>query len=125
MDFEKHLRRNGTRVVKFYLHLSKAEQRRRFLERIDEPAKNWKFSLGDVKERGYWSKYMKAYQECIEATSTKGSPWHIVPADDKLNARLVVARIVIDALKSLDTSFPVVSRRASGSLPSSAGKLLR
>jgi PPK2 family polyphosphate:nucleotide phosphotransferase len=109
VEFERHLHRNGTRVVKFYLHLSKAEQRRRFLERIDEPAKNWKFSLADVKERGYWSKYMKAYEKCIEATSTSGSPWYVVPADDKLNARLIVARIVIDALKGLDTAFPVVS----------------
>jgi PPK2 family polyphosphate:nucleotide phosphotransferase len=108
VDFEKHLQRNGTRVVKFYLHLSKEEQRRRFLERIDEPSKNWKFSLGDIKERRYWSKYMKAYEDCIEATSTKAAPWHIVPADDKLNARLIVARIVVDTLKGLDTAYPAV-----------------
>jgi PPK2 family polyphosphate:nucleotide phosphotransferase len=124
-EFEKHLHRNGTRVVKFYLHLSKAEQRRRFLERIDEPDKNWKFSLADVKERGFWSRYMKAYEDCIEATSTRASPWHIVPADDKLNARLIVARIVIDELKGLDTAFPVVSKERKRELAVIRKKLTR
>jgi PPK2 family polyphosphate:nucleotide phosphotransferase len=124
-EFEKHLQRNGTRVVKFYLHLSKAEQRRRFLERIDEPEKNWKFSMADVKERGYWAKYMKAYEEGIEATSTRSSPWHVVPADDKLNARLIVARVVIEVLKGLDTSYPVVSKARKEELAVIRKKLTR
>jgi PPK2 family polyphosphate:nucleotide phosphotransferase len=110
VDFEKHLLRNGTRVIKFYLHLSKAEQRRRFLERIDEPEKNWKFSAGDIKERRCWDDYMRAYEECLSATSTKGAPWHIIPADDKLNARLLVSRIVLGTLKGLDMGYPVVTR---------------
>jgi PPK2 family polyphosphate:nucleotide phosphotransferase len=109
VDFEKHLHRNGTKVVKFYLHLSKAEQRRRFLARIDDPEKNWKFSVADVKERKYWARYMKAYQECIAATTTKHAPWHVVPADDKLNARLIVSRIVIAAMKSLGETMPKVT----------------
>jgi len=95
--------------VKFYLHLSKQEQRRRFLARIDDPEKNWKFSMADVKERKYWGSYMKAYEECIAATTTKHAPWHVVPADDKLNARLVVSRIVIDAMKSLGQKMPKVT----------------
>jgi PPK2 family polyphosphate:nucleotide phosphotransferase len=110
VDLERHLHRNGTRVIKFFLHLSKAEQRRRFLERIDDPSKNWKFSMADMKERGRWNDYVKAYEECMEATSIKGAPWHIVPADDKLNARLIVSRIVIEALKGLKLGFPRVTR---------------
>jgi PPK2 family polyphosphate:nucleotide phosphotransferase len=106
VDFEKHLHRSGTKVIKFYLNLSKEEQRRRFLARIDDPDKNWKFSMGDVKERKFWGKYMKAYEECLTATSTKGAPWYIVPADDKLNARLIVSRIVINALKELGLKMP-------------------
>jgi PPK2 family polyphosphate:nucleotide phosphotransferase len=109
VDFEKHLHRNGTKVVKIYLHLSKAEQRRRFLARIDDPDKNWKFSLADVKERKYWDQYMKAYEECLCATTTKAAPWHIVPADDKLNARLIVSRIVIEAMKSLHLKMPKIT----------------
>jgi PPK2 family polyphosphate:nucleotide phosphotransferase len=109
VELERHLGRNGTRVIKFYLHLSKEEQRRRFLERIDDPSKNWKFSVADLKERGFWGKYMRAYEECITATSTRGTPWNIVPADDKLNARLIVSRIVIAALKGMRLSYPVVS----------------
>jgi PPK2 family polyphosphate:nucleotide phosphotransferase len=109
VDFEKHLHRSGTRVIKFFLHLSKEEQRKRFLERIDEPSKNWKFSMGDIKERKFWDKYMKAYEESISATSTKGAPWYIVPADDKLNARLIVSRIVIEELKHLRLHYPVVT----------------
>ncbi|HZZ17841.1 MAG TPA: ADP-polyphosphate phosphotransferase [Opitutaceae bacterium] len=109
VDFERHLHRNGTKVVKFYLHLSKEEQRRRFLARIDEPKKNWKFSLADVKERKYWGAYMKAYEEALGATTTKHAPWHVIPADDKLNARLMVSRIVIDAIKGLDLKMPKVT----------------
>ena len=86
----KHLYWNGTRVIKFFLHLSEEEQRKRFLERIDEPNKNWKFTLSDVHERKYWQDYMKAYEACLNATSTEKIPWYIVPADDKKNARLII-----------------------------------
>jgi len=106
VDFEDHLHRNGTRVVKFFLHISKDEQRKRFLERIEEAEKNWKFSEADIREREYWKDYMKAYEDCLSATSKKKSPWYIIPADDKENARLIVSRIVIDTLKSLDLSYP-------------------
>ena len=106
MDLERHLHCNGTRIVKFFLHLSKEEQRKRFLERIDEPEKNWKFSMDDIKERGFWKQYMKAYEKCLSATSTKDSPWYIVPADDKENARLIVSQIVIETLKDLKMSYP-------------------
>ena len=104
--FERHLHRNGTRILKFFLHLSKDEQRKRFLERIDDPEKNWKFSITDVKERGCWKQYAKAYEACLAATSTRQAPWHIVPADDKRNARLIVSHIIVDALKRLDIRYP-------------------
>lgn len=106
VNLEKHLLVNGTRVVKFFLHLSKEEQRKRFIERIDEPEKNWKFSLADIEERKFWKDYMKAYEECLSATSTRDSPWYVVPADDKENARLIVSQIVLDTLDSLKMSFP-------------------
>jgi PPK2 family polyphosphate:nucleotide phosphotransferase len=105
-NFETHLHRNGTRVVKIFLHLSQEEQRKRFLERIDEPEKNWKFSVADIHERKYWKQYAAAFEECLNATSTRTSPWFIVPADDKENARLIVSRIVIDALRDLKMSYP-------------------
>jgi PPK2 family polyphosphate:nucleotide phosphotransferase len=105
-DLEKHLHVNGTRIIKFFLHLSKEEQRRRFLERIDDPQKNWKFSAADVEERKFWKQYMKAYEECLGATSTMGSPWYIVPADDKENARLIVSQIVLDTFDGLKMSYP-------------------
>ena len=110
VDLEKHLYRNGTRVIKFFLHLSKEQQRKRFLDRIDQPGKNWKFSQDDIAERKLWDQYMKAYEECLSATSTKIAPWHVVPADDKYNARLIISRVVIDALQSLHMSYPVVTR---------------
>ena len=106
VDLERHLYHNGTRIVKVFLHLSKDEQRKRFLERIDEPEKNWKFSLADIHERKYWKDYMLAYEECLAATSTHHAPWYVVPADDKENARLIVSQIVIDALKDLKMSYP-------------------
>ncbi|HXJ21009.1 MAG TPA: ADP-polyphosphate phosphotransferase [Polyangia bacterium] len=109
LDLESHLTRNGTRVIKFFLHLSKDEQRKRFLARIDDPDKRWKFSQADVEERGFWKEYMKAYQECLSATSTAASPWYIVPADDKENARLVVSRIIVDTLAALKMSYPKLS----------------
>jgi PPK2 family polyphosphate:nucleotide phosphotransferase len=106
VDLEEHLHRNGTRIIKFFLHLSKEEQRKRFLERIDEPDKNWKFSLADIHERKYWKRYMKAYEACLSATSTHHAPWHVVPADNKENARLIVSRIVLDALDELKMAYP-------------------
>jgi PPK2 family polyphosphate:nucleotide phosphotransferase len=105
-NLERHLHVNGTRIVKFFLHLSKEEQRKRFLARIDEPEKNWKFSAADVEERKFWKHYMEAYEECLSATSTKDSPWYVVPADDKENARLIVSQIVLDALDDLKMSYP-------------------
>jgi PPK2 family polyphosphate:nucleotide phosphotransferase len=105
-DLESHLYRNGTRVVKVFLHLSKEEQRRRFLARIDEPDKNWKFRLSDVHERKYWKQYMRAYEACLAATSTRHAPWHVVPADDKENARLIVSQVILDTLKKLHPAFP-------------------
>jgi PPK2 family polyphosphate:nucleotide phosphotransferase len=106
VDLEKHLTNNGTRIVKFFLHLSKEEQRKRFLDRIDEPDKNWKFSLADIHERGFWKQYMTAYEECLSATSTDAAPWYAVPADDKENARLIVSQIVLDTFESLEMSYP-------------------
>jgi polyphosphate kinase 2 (PPK2 family) len=106
LDLEKHLHRNGTRIVKFFLHLSKEEQRKRFLERIDQPDKNWKFSLADIHERKYWKDYRGAYEACLSATSTRDAPWYVVPADDKNNARLIVSQIVLDALDGLKMTFP-------------------
>ncbi|MEX0805689.1 MAG: ADP-polyphosphate phosphotransferase [Candidatus Binatia bacterium] len=106
---ENHLYRNGTRIVKFFLHLSKDEQRKRFLARIEEPDKNWKFSSGDVKEREHWKDYMKAYEACLGATSTSEAPWYIVPADDKENARLIISRIVTDTLQGLKMEYPKLS----------------
>jgi polyphosphate kinase 2 (PPK2 family) len=109
VDMERHLHRNGTRIIKFFLHLSKEEQRKRFLARIDEPDKNWKFSLADVEERKFWSRYMTAFEECISATSTADSPWYIVPADDKENARLIVSQIVLATFEGLKMAYPEVS----------------
>jgi|ERR1700722_3867304 len=101
VNFEKMLHRNGTRVVKFFLHISKEEQKRRFLRRIDEPEKNWKFSVSDIHERKFWKDYMKAYEHCLAATSTEEAPWHIIPSDDKPNARLIISETVVRVLKSL------------------------
>jgi PPK2 family polyphosphate:nucleotide phosphotransferase len=106
VEMESHLYRNATRTIKIFLHLSKGEQKKRFLARIDEPDKNWKFSLADIHERKYWKQYMEAYQECLNATSTHQAPWYAVPADDKLNARLIIASIVLDTLKSLKMEPP-------------------
>jgi PPK2 family polyphosphate:nucleotide phosphotransferase len=106
VDMEEHLHRNGTRIIKFFLHLSKDEQRKRFLDRLDEPDKNWKFSLADIHERKYWKHYMKVYEDCLSATSTHHAPWYVVPADDKENARVVVSQIVLDALNKLKMAYP-------------------
>jgi PPK2 family polyphosphate:nucleotide phosphotransferase len=106
VDLENHLHRNGTRIIKFFLHLSEEEQRKRFLERIDEPDKNWKFSLADIEERKCWKQYMQAYEECLSATSTRDAPWYVVPADDKENARLIIAQIILDTFKALELAYP-------------------
>ncbi|GAB2934657.1 ADP-polyphosphate phosphotransferase [Rheinheimera gaetbuli] len=109
IDLEAHLSSNRTQVLKFFLHLSKDEQRERFLARIDEPEKNWKFSIADVKERGHWNDYMRAYEACLSTTSTALSPWFIVPADDKKNARLIISQIVVETLQNLKMHYPKVS----------------
>jgi PPK2 family polyphosphate:nucleotide phosphotransferase len=117
-NFEDHLHCNGTHVVKIFLHLSQEEQRKRFLERIDEPDKNWKFSVADIHERKYWKQYAEAFEECLNATSTQASPWFVVPADDKENARLIVSRIVMDALKDLKMSYPKTTAKRKAELQS-------
>jgi PPK2 family polyphosphate:nucleotide phosphotransferase len=118
VDLEGHLYRNGTRTIKVFLHLSPEEQRKRFLERIDEPDKNWKFSLADIHERKYWKQYMKAYEACLNATSTHHAPWYVVPADDKENARLIVSQIVLDALKELKMAYPKTTAKRRRELKS-------
>ena len=123
VNLENHLHRNGTRIVKVFLHLSKNEQRKRFLERIDEPDKNWKFSLADIHERKYWKDYTKVYEDCLHATSTHHTPWYVVPADDKDNARLIVSRIVIDALHDMKMAYPKTTAKRRRELKS-IGKLL-
>ena len=111
VDLERHLYRNGTRTIKIFLHLSQEEQRKRFLERLDEPDKNWKFSLSDIHERKYWKHYKKAYEDCLNATSTHHAPWYAVPADDKENARLIVSRIVLDVLQDLKMAYPKTTEK--------------
>ena len=109
-DFERHLVDNGTVIIKFFLYVSKEEQKRRFLERIDEPDKNWKFSLGDVKERGFWNDYMEAYEDMMSETSTPDAPWYVVPADNKWFTRLAVAAITVQTIADLNLKFPKVTR---------------
>jgi PPK2 family polyphosphate:nucleotide phosphotransferase len=108
-NFEQYLHRNGTVVIKIFLHVSKEEQKQRFIERIDDPSKNWKFSTGDVKERGYWDDYQNAYEDMIKNTSTKNSPWYVIPADNKAYARIGVAAAIISALDQMDLEYPQVS----------------
>ncbi len=124
-DLEGHLHRNATRTVKIFLHLSRSEQRKRLLERIDEPDKNWKISAADIHERKYWGDYMKAYGECLEATSTHHAPWYAVPADDKENARLIVSAIVLDALKELKMAYPKTTAKHRAELESIRKKLAK
>ena len=124
VDLERHLSGNGTRIIKFFLHLSKDEQRKRFLERIDEPDKNWKFSSADIEERELWNDYMKAYEACLSATSTKLAPWYVVPADDKESARLIVSQIVLDTLEGLGMSYPRTSDERRRELMSIREKLV-
>ena len=106
VDLENHLHSNGTRIIKFFLHLSEEEQRKRFLARIDDPDMNWKFSQADIEERKFWQQYMQAYEACLSATSTEIAPWHVVPADDKENARLIVSQIILDTFKGLKLRYP-------------------
>ena len=106
VDLEEHLHCNGTRIIKFFLHQSNNEQRARFLKRIDDPSKNWKFSSADIKERKFWKDYMQAYEACLSATSTADAPWHVVPADDKKNVRLIVSGIILDVFKRLKMAYP-------------------
>ena len=117
-DLERHLYRNGTRTVKVFLHLSREEQRKRFLERIDQPEKNWKFSLADIHERKYWKDYTAAYEACLSATSTHHAPWYAVPADDKENARTIVSQIVLDTLKELKMAYPKTTAKRKEELES-------
>lgn len=125
VDLEKHLHRNGTRIIKFFLHLSKEEQQKRFLERIDDPDKNWKFSMADVEERKFWDDYMAAYADCLGATSTKEAPWHVVPADDKKTARLIISEIILDVFKSLKLSYPKTTDARREELKAIRAKLVK
>jgi len=111
VDLEDHLHRNGTRIIKFFLHLSKDEQAKRFRERIDEPEKNWKFGPADLRERKSWPLYMQAYESCIGATSTASAPWYIVPADDKHNTRLIVSQVVLEAFQELKMAYPTTTAK--------------
>ena len=124
IDHEAHLHRNGTRVVKFFLHISREEQRKRFIERIDNPEKNWKFGSSDMKERELWDDYMAAYEECLRATSTRQAPWYIVPADDKATGRLIVSQIVLDTLRGLNLKYPKPSKSVLRELRSIRKQLL-
>jgi PPK2 family polyphosphate:nucleotide phosphotransferase len=124
-NLEKHLHGNGTRIIKIFLHLSKEEQRRRLLARIDQPEKNWKFSSADIIERKFWKRYMKAYEMCLSATSTRDAPWYVVPADDKENARLIVSKIVLDTLEGLKLAYPRTTPNRHRELLSLRKQLMR
>lgn len=125
VDLENHLHRNGTRIIKFFLHLSEEEQRKRFLDRIDEPEKNWKFSQADIVERGFWKQYMQAYEACLSATSTKIAPWYVVPADDKKNARLIISKIILDTFNSLKMHYPKTDAKRRQELLSIRAQLVK
>ena len=122
-NFEKHLAENGTTIVKIFLNVSKKEQKKRFLDRIDEQDKNWKFSLGDLPERALWDKYMKAYEEAINETSKNHAPWFVIPADDKWFARVAAIQIIIDALERMDLKYPVLSEKDQAALQEAKAKL--
>ena len=124
-NFEQYLTRNGIVVRKFFLHLSKKEQQRRFLDRIDDPLKNWKFSANDASERDHWSDYMNAYEQMIQHTATKEAPWYVVPADNKWFTRVIVGAAVIDALAELDLAYPAVSKDKLKELAAAKEKLLK
>jgi PPK2 family polyphosphate:nucleotide phosphotransferase len=122
-DHERHLHANGTRIIKFFLHISPEEQRQRLLKRIDNPKKNWKFNFGDLDERELWDKYMAAYSDCIKATSTEESPWHIIPADDKLTARLLISKTIVETLGKLKMAYPRLSAEQVAKLKKVRAKL--
>jgi PPK2 family polyphosphate:nucleotide phosphotransferase len=123
-NFEGYLRRNGTVIRKFFLHISKGEQKKRFLERLEDPKKNWKFSMDDIKERGFWKDYQEAYEEMIQNTATKHAPWYVVPADNKWFARLVVASAIVEALNGLDLNFPSADKKKKKELQEIKEELL-
>jgi PPK2 family polyphosphate:nucleotide phosphotransferase len=122
-DIERYLCRNGTVIRKLFLHVSRAEQRRRFLARLDDPAKNWKFSISDVNERLHWDDYMRAYEQALEATSTRSAPWYVIPADNKWFTRLAVAKVIIEVLESLDLHFPPLDRKKQRELAEARRRL--
>ena len=122
-NFEKHLAENGTTIIKIFLNVSKKEQKKRFLDRINEPEKNWKFSSSDLPERELWEKYMKAYEEAINETSKNHAPWFVIPADDKWFARVAAIQIIIDAMKKMDSKFPVLSEKDRVALQEAKAKL--
>jgi PPK2 family polyphosphate:nucleotide phosphotransferase len=125
VDLERHLHVNGTRIIKLFLHLSKGEQRKRFLTRIDEANKNWKFSSGDIQERQFWAQYKKAYEQCLGATSSRYAPWYVVPADDKESARLIVSTIVLDTFAGLKMAYPKADAKRRRELQSIRKRLTR
>jgi PPK2 family polyphosphate:nucleotide phosphotransferase len=125
VELEAHLHRNGTQIIKFFLHLSRKEQKKRFLERIDEPDKNWKFSSSDIHERKYWKNYMQAYGHCLAETSTHHAPWYAVPADNKENARLIVSQIIMDTLDDLKMAYPKSSAKRRRELRAIGKRLVK
>ena len=125
LDLENHLHSNGTRIIKFFLHISKEEQRKRFLDRIDDPQKNWKFSSADINERQHWKQYMQAYEACLGATSTDHAPWYVVPADDKENARLIVAQVILESFQGLEMNYPETDKAHQQELLSIRQQLLK
>ena len=125
LDLESHLARSGMQIVKFFLHVSKEEQRKRLLERIDDPEKSWKSNAADIDERNFWPDYMTAYADCLGATSTSHAPWYVVPADDKRNARLIVSQVITDALAKLDMSYPTLDADQARKLGSMREALAR
>src|SRR5690606_13081035 len=122
---ERYLARNGTLVLKFFLHVSRDEQKKRFLERLDDPDKNWKFSAGDVRERGHWKDYMRAYEDAIRHTAAEHAPWYVVPADSKWFTRAVVAAAIIDGLSSLGLEYPRVDEAKKQELEAARAELMR
>jgi PPK2 family polyphosphate:nucleotide phosphotransferase len=124
-NLERHLYNGGTRIIKIFLHLSQEEQQSRFIARIDNPDKNWKFTDADIQERKFWPEYQKAYQECLRATSTNNNPWYVVPADDKKNARLIVAKIMHKTLKALNMNYPISDEQRKLELQLFKQKLLK
>jgi len=124
-NFEKHITDNGTAIVKIFLYVSKEEQKQRFLDRIEDPSKNWKFSSADITERGHWKDYMQAYEEAIEETATSAAPWYIIPADKKWYARLAISHILAETLKNLDLKFPVLAKAEAEKLEGIKQQLLR